>query len=327
MTVSYADVAARILDGGSITWNEAIEIANIPDAETFDLLYQANRLRKHFCGEQIHLCSIINAKSGLCPEDCSFCAQSAHHRTDVQVYPLVDDEEIVRSAHTATMEGAGCFGIVTSGTTTGRGSELDRICSVIRKIRSEGEIQPACSLGIIDRETAVVLRDAGMMKYHHNLETARSFFPNICTTHDYEEDVQTVRAVKEAGLRVCCGGIFGLGETPEQRVEFAFTLKELEVDSVPINFLNPVPGTRLAHADFLTPMECLRIIALFRYVMPDKQISVCGGREKNLRDLQSWMFFAGASGTMVGNYLTTTGREPEQDLQMFRDLGLALCKP
>lgn len=327
MTVSYADVAARILDGGSITWNEAIEIANIPDAETFDLLYQANRLRKHFCGEQIHLCSIINAKSGLCPEDCSFCAQSAHHRTDVQVYPLVDEEEIVRSAHTATMEGAGCFGIVTSGTTTGRGSELDRICSVIRKIRSEGEIQPACSLGIIDRETAVVLRDAGMMKYHHNLETARSFFPNICTTHDYEEDVQTVRAVKEAGLRVCCGGIFGLGETPEQRVEFAFTLKELEVDSVPINFLNPVPGTRLAHADFLTPMECLRIIALFRYVMPDKQISVCGGREKNLRDLQSWMFFAGASGTMVGNYLTTTGREPEQDLQMFRDLGLALCKP
>jgi len=327
MTVSYADVAARILDGGSITWNEAIEIANIPDAETFDLLYQANRLRKHFCGEQIHLCSIINAKSGLCPEDCSFCAQSAHHRTDVQVYPLVDDEEIVRSAHTATMEGAGCFGIVTSGTTTGRGSELDRICSVIRKIRSEGEIQPACSLGIIDRETAVALRDAGMMKYHHNLETARSFFPNICTTHDYEEDVQTVRAVKEAGLRVCCGGIFGLGETPEQRVEFAFTLKELEVDSVPINFLNPVPGTRLAHADFLTPMECLRIIALFRYVMPDKQISVCGGREKNLRDLQSWMFFAGASGTMVGNYLTTTGREPEQDLQMFRDLGLALCKP
>ncbi|HKZ18084.1 MAG TPA: biotin synthase BioB [Geobacteraceae bacterium] len=327
MTVSYADVAARILDGGSITWNEAIEIANIPDAETFDLLYQANRLRKHFCGEQIHLCSIINAKSGLCPEDCSFCAQSAHHRTDVQVYPLVDDEEIVRSAHTATMEGAGCFGIVTSGTTTGRGSELDRICSVIRKIRSEGEIQPACSLGIIDRETAVVLRDAGMMKYHHNLETARSFFPNICTTHDYEEDVQTVRAVKEAGLRVCCGGIFGLGETPEQRVEFAFTLKELEVDSVPINFLNPVPGTRLAHADFLTPMECLRIIALFRYVMPDKQISVCGGREKNLRDLQSWMFFAGASGTMVGNYLTTTGREPEQDLQMFRDLGLAIRKP
>jgi biotin synthase len=225
------------------------------------------------------------------------------------------------------MEGAGCFGIVTSGTTTGRGSELEQICSVIRKIRSEGEIQPACSLGIIDRETAVVLRDAGMMKYHHNLETARSFFPNICTTHDYEEDVQTVRAVKEAGLRVCCGGIFGLGETPEQRVEFAFTLKELEVDSVPINFLNPVPGTRLAHADFLTPMECLRIIALFRYVMPDKQISVCGGREKNLRDLQSWMFFAGASGTMVGNYLTTTGREPEQDLQMFRDLGLALCKP
>jgi biotin synthase len=327
MIISYADIAARILDGGSVTYEEAIEIANTPDGETFDLLYQANRVRKHFCGDRVHLCSIINAKSGRCPEDCSFCAQSAHYETDVETYPLVGTEDIVSGALNAAGEGAGCFGIVTSGTTTGKGSDLERICSAIRNIRNEVGIKPACSLGIIDSETAISLRDAGMVKYHHNLETARSFFPNICTTHDYEEDVKTVKAVKEAGLRICCGGIFGLGETPEQRVEFAFTLKELDVDSIPINFLNPVPGTRLAHADFLTPMECLRIIALFRHVMPDKQISVCGGREKNLRDLQSWMFFAGANGTMVGNYLTTTGREPGQDLQMFRDLGLSIHKP
>jgi biotin synthase len=327
MSISFADVAARIINGGSLAYDEAIEIANTPDAETFDLLYQANRLRRHFCGDQIHLCSIINAKSGLCQEDCSFCAQSAHHSTDVNIYPLVGTEHIVSGARAAAKEGAGCFGIVTSGTSTGRGSELQKICSAISEIRAKGEIRPACSLGIIDRETAVALRDAGMVKYHHNLETARSFFPKICTTHDYEEDIRTVTAVKEAGLSVCCGGIFGLGETPGQRVEFAFTLKELDVDSVPINFLNPVPGTRLADADFLTPMECLRIITLFRFVMPDKQISVCGGREKNLRELQSWMFFAGASGTMVGNYLTTIGREPEQDRQMIRDLGLTVHKP
>jgi biotin synthase len=327
MTISLANIATRIVNGGSISYDEAIEIANTPDAETFDLLYQANRLRRHFFGERIHLCSIINAKSGLCPEDCSFCAQSAHHTTDVQAYPLVSAEDMVSGARTAARDGAGCFGIVTSGTTTGRGSDLQQICSAICRIRNEGEIQPACSLGIIDRQTALALKDAGLLKYHHNLETAHSFFPNICTTHDYEEDIRTVRAVKEAGLRVCCGGIFGLGETPAQRVEFAFTLKELDVDSVPINFLNPIPGTRLADADFLTPMECLRIIALFRYVMADKQISVCGGREKNLRDLQSWIFFAGANGAMVGNYLTTGGRKAEEDMQMFRDLGLTVHKP
>ena len=163
-----------------------------------------------------------------------------------------------------------------------------------------------------------------MVTYHHNLETARSFFPSICTTHDYEDDVETIRAVKQAGLKVCCGGIFGLGEGFSQRVEMAVTLRELDVDSVPINFLNPVEGTRLADADFLTPMECLKTIALYRFMLPDKDLTVCGGRERNLRELQSWIFLAGASGMMTGNYLTTPGREPEQDRQMLTDLGLAI---
>ena len=162
------------------------------------------------------------------------------------------------------------------------------------------------------------------MTYHHNLETARSFFPEICTTHDYDEDVETVRIAKEAGMKVCCGGIFGLGESPDQRVELALTLRELDVDSVPLNFLNPVPGTRLEGARNLTPMECLRIIALFRFFLPDRRISVCGGREPNLREFQSWIFMAGASGTMVGNYLTTSGRDRETDLQMFQDAEMTL---
>jgi biotin synthase len=327
MENSYAEMADRILDGGGITQGEALRIARSADSETFPLLYQANRLREHYFGNTVHLCSIINAKSGLCPEDCSFCAQSVSHDTDIPVYPLVDADEIVTGARNAEKTGSGCFGIVTSGSSAVKGGELDDICGALRRINEETSIRPACSLGAIDLDTALALKEAGMSRYHHNLETARSFFPNVCTTHDYDEDIDTIRAVKAAGLEVCCGGIFGLGETPDQRVEFAFTLKELEVDSIPVNFLNPIPGTRLADADYLTPMECLRIIALFRFILPDKRISVCGGREKNLRDLQSLIFFAGASGTMVGNYLTTTGRTPENDMQMLKDLGLRIINP
>ena len=164
-----------------------------------------------------------------------------------------------------------------------------------------------------------------METYHHNLETARSFFPQICTTHDYEEDVATVRVAREAGLKVCCGGIFGLGESAAQRVEMALTLRELNVESVPLNFLNPIEGTKLAGAQNITPLECLQTIAIYRFILPERRITVCGGREKNLRDLQSWMFMAGASGTMIGNYLTTTGRAPEQDWQMLRDLELSVA--
>ena len=320
--ISLNEMENRILGGGSISYQEAIDITELPESETSALLYHANRLRVHFFGNRIHLCSIINAKSGLCSENCSFCAQSAHHQTNVPVFPLVDVDEMVSSANKAAKDGSGCYGIVTSGAGIRQGEELERICQALRRIRQETSIHPSCSLGIINTEIATALKEAGMEKYHHNLETSRSFFPNICTTHAYDDDVETVRAVKQVGLKVCSGGIFGLGESRAQRVELAFTLKELDVDSIPVNFLNPIEGTKLAGADYLTPKECLRIIALYRFILPDKQISVCGGREKNLRDLQSWMFLAGASGTMIGNYLTTSGRAPEHDLQMLHDLGL-----
>jgi biotin synthase len=317
-------ITDTILAGGSISAGEALELSTLSGSDLFELFVAANRIKEHFVGEEVHLCSIINAKSGRCGEDCAFCAQSVHHVTDAPVHPLTGPREITAAARTAEQDGSGCFGIVTSGTSIGSGEELDRICAALGTIRNELRITPSCSLGIIDLETARRLRDAGAVTYHHNLETARSFFPNICTTHDYDEDVATVRNAKRAGLKVCCGGIFGMGETVEQRIELAFTLRELEVDSVPINFLNPIPGTRLADADFITPMECLQTIALYRMILPDRRITVCGGREKNLRDLQSWMFLAGASGTMVGNYLTTTGRDAAQDFQMFRDLGLGI---
>jgi len=311
----------RIINGGSLTPEEAQQFAGAEGSAIFDLFRGASRVKEHFVGAEVHLCSIINAKSGRCAEDCAFCAQSAHHKTDAPVYPLVQEQRLLESARAAEASGSACFGIITSGTTV-NGAELEQILAALRRIRQETTILPSCSLGIIDEQTARKLKDAGMDTYHHNLETAESFFPSICTTHPYEDDVNTVRAVKKAGVKVCSGGIFGLGESAAQRVEMAFTLKELDVDSVPMNFLNPIEGTRMEGATNISAMECLKTVAIYRLILPDKRITVCGGREKNLGDLQSWIFFAGANGTMIGNYLTTLGRSIDVDLKMFRDLGL-----
>ena len=325
MRTTIAAIADRIVAGGRITAEEALSLTLTRGADLFFLFAEANRIKERFIGERVYLCSIINAKSGRCPENCAFCAQSAHYKTEAPLFPLVDEEQMVACAREAQANGSTCYGIITSGTGITKGEELERICRAVRRIREETAITPSCSLGIIDSAIAMALKQAGVETYHHNLETARSFFPNICTTHDYEEDVNTVRVARQAGMKVCCGGIFGLGETAAQRVELALTLRELDVDSVPLNFLNPIPGTRLEGADFITPLDCLTTIALFRLILPAKKISVCGGREKNLRDLQSWMFLAGASGAMIGNYLTTTGRPPEQDWQMLRDLELEVA--
>lgn len=280
----------------------------------------AHHLKETSFGDRAQLCSIINAKSGRCTENCAFCAQSAHHQSSPPVYPLKSFDEIIAGARRAQDEGSHCYGIVTSGTKPQPGEEFDTILQAIRAIRKTFSIEPSASLGLLTEELAGALADAGCVTYHHNLETARSFFPHICTTHDYQEDVDTVRIAKAAGMKVCCGGIFGLGESAAQRVELAQTLRELDVDSIPLNFLNPIAGTPLEGLRALTPMDCLRAITMFRYFLPGKPISVCGGRETNLRELQSWIFMAGASGTMVGNYLTTSGRDRDVDMQMFRDI-------
>ena len=319
-------VAQQVIDGGAVTYDDAVRLSRASGGALFALFAAASRVKERYVGNRVHLCSIINAKSGRCPENCAFCAQSAHHDTAVASYALVDEDEMVRCAKLAEANGASCYGIITSGTGIGKGAELDRICATLRRISSEAAIHPSCSLGIMDYETALILKEAGMVTYHHNLETSRSFFPSICSTHDYEQDVQTVRAAKRAGLKVCSGGIFGLGEDFGQRVEMALTLRELEVDSIPMNFLDPVEGTALAQADFLTPLECLKTIAVYRFLLPERQIKVCGGRERNLRELQSWIFMAGASGMMTGNYLTKAGRDPEVDRRLISDLGLGIAE-
>lgn len=310
----------QVSNGTAPTREQGLAILAAQGAEFTAYMVGAQALKEKTFGKRILLCSIINAKSGRCSENCAFCAQSAHFKTAAESYPLKSREEIIAGARRAEAEGSHCYGIVTSGTTLKDGQERETVLAALRAIRSECAIEPSASLGILDPVMAKALAEAGCVTYHHNLETARSFFPQICTTHDYEDDVETVRVAKAAGMKVCCGGILGLGESPEQRIELAETLRELDVDSVPLNFLNPIAGTPLAGASNLTAMDCLRAITLFRYYLPTKPISVCGGREPNLRDLQSWMFMAGASGTMVGNYLTTSGRDRDADLQMFRDL-------
>jgi biotin synthase len=288
------------------------------------LMAQANWLRARTRGDEIDLCAIINARSGRCSEDCSFCAQSAHHGGRADVYPFLEPDQIMAAAQVAQKAGVRRFSIVTSGRGTPGGAEMDRVDQAIKGIAGLG-LSPCASLGLLDADGAARLKKAGLVSYHHNLETAASFFPQICTTHPYEDRIQTIRLARSAGFRVCSGGIIGLGESPLQRLELAYTLKELAPESIPLNFLNPIPGTPLEHQPALKPMDILLTIALFRLILPMADIRTCGGRERNLRGLQPLMFLAGANATMVGNYLTTTGRNPEEDLRDIQDLGLRLA--
>jgi len=285
-----------------------------------NLLAAAGQIRKTYFGDNVELCSIVNAKSGSCSQDCAFCAQSSHHNTNIEQYPLISKEEIVRQSQEAAKNGAKCFGIVTSGPAVSD-AELDEICEAIRQIHAEGKIIPDASLGHLTEERARKLKDAGLIRYHHNLETSRSYFPKICTTHSYESRINTIKTAKDAGLEVCSGGVFGLGEGIEDRVELALTLKELDVNSVPLNFLIPVPGTKLEGALPLSADEALLTIALFRILLPDKHIKVCAGREKVLGERQKEMFSAGANGMMIGGYLTQAGRSVKEDLRMLNELG------
>ena len=321
MKSQIESLEARLIGGGSIEEAEALSIMELSAPDLYDLFPSANRIARHFRGSDIELCSIVNAKSGRCRENCAFCAQSVHHKTDTPVYDLIAPEEITGAALEAESAKANRFGIVTSGIAISASEELDALCESVSTITGRGKVSPCASLGIISTEALKALRDVGLRGYHHNLETARSFFPEICTTHEYDDDVETVRRAKALGFMTCSGGIFGIGESPAQRVEMGLTLRELDVDSVPINFLVPVPGTRLENRTPLEPLECLKIIAVYRFLLPDKTIKICAGRDLNLGDMQSWIFYAGANGMMVGNYLTTAGRDPEMDLEMIRILG------
>jgi biotin synthase len=312
------------VNNGGLTASSAQDLQKIADGLLPLLFHGACRIRDHYNGHGVKLCAIVNAKSGRCPEDCAFCAQAALHKTQIDDYPLMEPRQILHKAQEAEAMGARRFSIVTSGKVL-QEKELEKVAQALRLIKAETGLALCASLGMMAPGTAHLLREAGLNCYHHNLETAPSFFPQICTTHRYEEDLDTLRSAKAQGLEVCSGGIFGLGESPEQRVELAIQLREMEVGSVALNFLNPIPGTPLEKASSLPPLEILRSVALFRFILPDKDIRICGGRESGLRDLHPFVFWAGANGIMIGNYLTTQGRDYRADLQMIQDLKLEVA--
>ncbi|MCC7201145.1 MAG: biotin synthase BioB [Nitrospirae bacterium] len=318
-------ICEKALNGKGISRDEAETILRIDNIYLSYLLAWTDRIRQTFNGNSIELCSVINARSGGCSEDCSFCSQSAYSTTDIATYPLLSADVILEGARSARSNGAARFCLATSGNGITNDKELKRLCEVTERIRSEAGIEVCATLGAMTVEQISALKDAGLSRFHHNLEAAESYFPSVCTTHTYRDRIEQVAAAKEAGLSTCSGGLFGMGESLEQRAELAFALMELNVDSVPVNFLMPQAGTALGNVTPIRPAEAIKVIAMLRILMPDKEIRICGGRMTALKDLHPLIFSGGANGMMIGNYLTRSGREPHLDLQMLEDLGLDLA--
>jgi biotin synthase len=312
----------KIVSGRSINKLEAAFISKIQKSDLFNLFSAANSIRTKFREDSVDLCAIVNAKSGACPEDCSYCAQSSKSKTEIAVYPLLQSDVILEKAMEAKEAGVKRFCVVTSGRKTDK-NEIKKIASIIKNIRGM-ELLPCATLGLLNKAELLLLKENGLERYHHNLETSERFFPEICRTHTYYDKLKTIEAAKSAGLSVCSGGIFGMGETWQDRIDMAFAIKELNIDSIPLNFLIPVKGTSMGDRDFLHPFEALKIISLYRFILPEKEIRVCGGRIQTLGEFNSWVFMAGADSLLTGNYLTTTGRTYKDDLRLIEQYGLRI---
>ena len=306
------DEAAKWLEPGSL-------------AELAELMARATGLREKAQGNEVEFCAIVNARSGRCSEDCAFCAQSSHYQTKALVHSLLQVDEIVNRGRAAARAGALRFGIVTSGRGCPKGADLDSLCRAAEILRKEKTILPCASLGILAPGQAERLKAAGFVRYHHNLESGPTHFPRICTTHAYEQRVETVLMAKEAGLEVCVGGIVGLGESAWERAEFLKAVADLTPQSIPLNFLNPIPGTKLGSLPMLSPLEALAAVAVARIMAPSAHLRTCGGRHQVLGSLAPLMHLAGASSTMIGDYLTTKGQEPTSDVKDIAALGLNLA--
>lgn len=320
-------IAQAVLTGEPLA-PEAARVLAASEVELEEVLYWASRIRRHHFGCWVGACAIVSARTGLCGEDCAFCAQSrrARHRAAI-AHPLLSCAEVVAAARRAKEVGALYFGIVISGRGIRDARELDTLCRMARSVREEVGLEVHGSLGLMEAHTASRLKAAGITCLNHNLETSRRFFGQIVTTHSYADRLACAQAIKSAGVRLCCGGLFGMGETWEDRIELALELARLQPDHVPLNFLHRISGTPLEELTPLPVPEILRTIALFRFALPNKTIGVCGGREENLRHAQALIFQAGATDLIIGDYLTTKGRPPGEDLQMIHDLGLQLRAP
>lgn len=310
-----------IVKGEPLTHSEALELAKLSEGHLFDLITLSRAVTEKHRRRGVYLCGILSAKTGACSEDCSFCSQSAHNAVRYPHHPMMEPELLLARAKEAEKRGVSEFCIVTSG----RSPDADtfkKVIEAVRLIRRNTNLMIGCSLGILSDEQARSLAAAGVNRYNHNLETSRSFFPNICTTHTFDERKRTCQLVKRYGIELCCGGILGLGESDEQRVELALELRELEPQLVPINFLNPRPNTPLASTPMLSPFEAIRWIAIMRLLLPKAIIICAGGREAVLGDLWGLALIAGANGIISGNYLTTPGNLPEEDARMLESIGM-----
>lgn len=314
----------RVLEGYLVTREDAtrlltLSIENEDDLQ--ELLKAANEIREKFCGNFFNLCTILNAKSGRCSENCKYCAQSAHFKTASEIYSLVSKETALEAAKEVEVEGAHRFSLVTSGRGLNGGEEeLNELEKIYKYLKENTTLDLCASHGICNKEVLQALKDAGVKTYHHNLESSRRFYGNICTSHSFQDRVNTVKYAHEVGLQVCSGGIFGLGETEEDRIDMAFDLRDLGVHSVPINILTPIPGTPLENNEAVDPRELLKDVAIFRFILPKVSIRYAGGRIK-LGKYAKLGFEGGVNSALTGNFLTTTGNTIESDKQMIKELG------
>jgi biotin synthase len=327
-----AQAGRSVLEGELLDRPRLLSLIEPARQDVHELLYWAWQVRKKSFGNKVVFCSIIAGKLGGCGEDCKWCAQSAAHARTATAPPGLEKtkraelSDIQSAARHAAQSGAGCFSIVNSGRRPSR-RDLDDVTAALGQLRQEGlTSQGMClsaSLGELTAETARQLAAAGVTRYHHNLETSRRFYSQVVSTHSYDDRLKTLQVARQAGLEVCCGGLMGMGETWEDRIDLALTLRDdVHATISPLNFLHPIAGTPLENAQPISPREILMTIALFRLAMPRTDLKIAGGRQVNLRELQSWMFYAGATSVLVGNYLTTIGRAVEQDIQLVNDLGL-----
>lgn len=316
MKMNLEELTDKVFNGKQISKTEALFLYRQP---LFELCENADRIRRHFCGNKFDICTIINAKSGSCSENCKFCAQSAHNKTDAAKYPLLSKEEILAQAKVNHEQGVLRYSIVTSGKCLSDG-EVDEICEVVREIKEKTGISVCVSLGLLNEGQFRKLKEAGVTRVHNNLETSRRNFPNICTTHSFDDKLEAIRAAQAARLSVCSGGIMGLGETVEDRIDMALSLRELGIKSVPVNMLNPIPGTPFEGNEKLTKEDMCRIAAVYRFILPTASIRLAGGRGL-LDDKGRECFISGANAAISGDMLTTAGITTKTDMKLLEELG------
>jgi biotin synthase len=318
----WQSLADRVLAGGALTPDEAEAVLACPDGELLDLLAAVYRVRRRWFGNQVQLYFLMNAKSGLCPEDCSYCSQSKVSEAEIPRYNLLSRDKLLEGARLAAERQARTYCIVISA----RGPnerEMHAVTTIVPEIKQRYNLKICACLGLLTPEQAQELKACGVDRVNHNLNTSESFYGDICSTHTFADRVATLRAVRDAGIELCSGGIIGMGEQQSDVVEMAFALRDLGVESIPINFLNPIDGTPLAGKQDLTPRYCLKVLAMFRLVNPDRELRIAGGREIHLGNLQALGLYA-ANSIFVGDYLTTKGQAPEADYHMIRDLGFEI---